>query len=101
MTVDATGGIPSIELDIGGERRRADYARGSGARQLVFAYVVQSGDGDGDDDGIRICGAERLAGCLGAINLNGGAIEYLSGSGVVLRHPAQADQSGHNKVDGS
>ncbi len=96
--VDATGGTPSIELDIGGERRRADYVRGSDSRGLVFAYTVQSGDED--TNGVSICGAGQLPGCTGAISLNGGAIERRNGSGVNLRHPMQAEQSGH-KVDGS
>ncbi len=96
--VDATGGTPSIELDIGGGRRRADYVRGSDSRQLVFAYTVQLGDED--TNGIRVCGAGQLAGCTGAISLNRGAIEGRDGIGVSLGHPTQAEQSGH-KVNGS
>ncbi len=98
VVVDATGGTPSIELDIGGERRRADYVRGSDSRQLVFAYTVQSGDED--TNGISICGSGQLPGCTGAISLNEGAIEGRDGIGAILRHPTQAEQSGH-KVDGS
>ena len=71
VTVDTAGGAPSIDLDIGGLRRRAYYVRGSGSWQLVFAYSVQSADYD--LEGIRICGASQLFGCTGAISPNGGA----------------------------
>ena len=98
VMVDTTGGRPSIELDVGGVRRRAQYVRGSGSWQLVFAYSVQPADFD--VDGIRICGAGQLTGCTGAISPNGGALEYRSGLGALLRHPSQPDQGNH-KVDGS
>ena len=98
VTVDTTGGRPSIELDVGGVRRRAHYVRGGGSWQLVFAYAVQSTDSDGD--GIRICGAGQLPDCTGAISPNGGALEYHPGLGALLRHPSQPDQEGH-RVDGS
>ena len=98
VMVDIAGGTPSIELDVGGVRRQAHYVRGGGTRQLVFAYAVQSTDSDGD--GIRICGADQLTGCTGAISPNGGALTYHSGLGALLRHPSQPDQEGH-RVDGS
>ena len=98
VAVDTAGGTPSIEIDVGGVQRQALYIRGGGSQQLVFAYAVQSTDSDGD--GIRICGADQLTGCTGAISPNGGALTYLSGLGALLRHPSRPDQGGH-RVDGS
>ena len=43
VSPDAEGGLPELELDLGGEPRTAEISGGSGAR-LVFAYVVQAGD---------------------------------------------------------
>ena len=46
VTVDTTGGTPSIGLDLGGtESRRAPYLRGSGTTALVFAYTLTDADG--------------------------------------------------------
>ena len=46
VTVDTTGGTPSIGLDLGGtESRRAPYLRGSGTTALVFAYTLTATDG--------------------------------------------------------
>jgi len=44
-------GSPRIYLNVGEDRRRANYVSGSGTEMLVFSYVVQSGDAD--DDGIE------------------------------------------------
>ena len=46
VTVDTTGGTPSIGLDLGGtESRSAPYLRGSGTTALVFAYTLTATDG--------------------------------------------------------
>ncbi len=46
VTVDTTGGTPSIGLDLGGtESRRAPYLRGSGTTALVFGYTLTATDG--------------------------------------------------------
>ncbi len=46
VTVDTTGGTPSIGLDLGGtESRSATYLRGSGTTALVFAYTLTDADG--------------------------------------------------------
>ena len=46
VTVDTTGGTPSIGLDLGGtESRRATYLRGSGTTALVFGYTLTATDG--------------------------------------------------------
>ena len=51
--VDTTAGIPTIEMTFGTnsagyEARAAGYVLGSGSTDLVFAYVVRSGDTDSD-----------------------------------------------------
>ena len=98
VSVDTAGGTPSIELDVGGVQRQASYVRGSGSRQLVFAYRVQRADRDAD--GVRICGSGQLPGCTGAISPNGGTLEYGSGSAALLGHPSRSAQGGH-RADGS
>ena len=41
VTVDTTGGTPSIGLDLGGtESRSATYLRGSGTTELDFGYTL-------------------------------------------------------------
>ena len=46
VTVDTTGGTPSIGLDLGGtDSRRAPYLRGSGTTALVFGYTLTATDG--------------------------------------------------------
>ena len=95
---------PSLELDIGGDAKTADYQNRSGPAALVFAYNVRAGDSD--EDGISI-GADKL-------HLNEGCIEdfaynnpistsmHCGGlpSGTVVSHDALSDDSGH-KVAGS
>ena len=65
VTVDATGGTPQLELDLGGTPRQAAYASGTGTEALVFTYNVV--DKDEDTDGIAI-GADKL-------DLNGGTLK--------------------------
>ena len=67
VTVDASGGTPSIGIVAGRAARRAPYARGSGTASLVFAYTVTAAVG-----GARV--AEN------ALSLDGGTIR--SGAGV-------------------
>ena len=70
VTVDTSGGTPSIGIVAGGAARRAPYARGSGTAALVFAYTVRAADG--------AVGGARVA--ENALALNGGTIK--SGAGV-------------------
>ena len=90
-------GRPYIWLDVGGVRRRANYAGpiGESTAALEFSYTVQAGDLD--SDGVALCASGP--GC-GAIQLNGGSIRGV-GDGVDanLALPKMAAQSGH-KVDG-
>jgi len=64
VTVNTTGGTPSISLTIGGIQKTAIYLSGSDSTALVFRYVVESGLTD--LDGITL-GA--------AISLNSGTIK--------------------------
>ena len=96
-----TRGGPSLELDIGGEAKTADYQNRSGPAALVFAYNVRAGDSD--EDGISI-GADKLhmnRGCIRDFAWN----SPISASStrcfdMVASHDAIADDSGH-KVAGS
>lgn len=63
VSVDTTGGTPSIPLTIGSLIRNASYVSGSGTTALVFAYTVQAGDTDTDGIGVG-----------SAIELNGGSL---------------------------
>ncbi len=44
VTVDTTGGIPTLLLETGSVDRLATYVSGSGGNTLTFIYTVQSGD---------------------------------------------------------
>ena len=81
-TEDGTpsGGTPSIGIEVGGQARRAPYARGSGTAVLVFAYTVTAEDGA--VDGVRVV--------ENALSLNGGTIRDGSGNDAVLAHGAAA-----------
>ena len=95
---------PSLELDIGGEAKTADYQNHSGPTALVFAYNVLAGDSD--ENGISIA-ANKLhfnEGCIRDFARN----NPISGtvhcghlpSVTAVSHDALADDSGH-KVAGS
>ncbi len=64
-------GEPHIELDIGGETRRAILAAGQGTgSRIAFEYEVQSGDADPDGVGIS----------ANSLRLNGGDIHDRAGN---------------------
>src|SRR5690606_21113471 len=44
VTVDTTGGIPSLLLETGAVDSSATYISGSGSDTLIFQYAVQEGD---------------------------------------------------------
>ncbi|WP_212816039.1 beta strand repeat-containing protein [Erwinia rhapontici] len=48
VTVNTTGGTPTLLLETGATDRQATYVSGSGTSTLVFSYVVQSGDQSAD-----------------------------------------------------
>ena len=85
VTVDTTGGTPSVTLDVGGASTAARYRDGSGSRALTFGYVVQ--ETDTDLDGVDVV-ANSLA-------LNGGEIAAVSdGGAAALGHEALAGGNG-------
>ncbi len=85
VTVDATGGTPSVALTVGAGSKGAGYLRGSGTRVLTFGYAVQAADVD--TDGVDLA-ADSLA-------LNGGSIVAVSdGGAAALGHAAHVGGSG-------
>ena len=89
-TVDITDGTPSIGLTVGTAAKTAGYTRGSGRRNLVFAYEVQASDAD--TDGVSVPANSLMR--------NGGRIGNSDGAVFGLAHDALADDAGH-KVDGT
>lgn len=47
-TVSTSGGIPRIQLAVGGATRYANYLSGTGTKTLTFNYVVVAGDTSSD-----------------------------------------------------
>ena len=97
VTVDTAGGTPLVALTVGASRREARYLAdtdtllpdGTGSRQLVFGYDVQSTDADGD-------GVDLVADSL---MLNGGRIVAVSdGGAAALGHAALAGGNGQTVV---
>lgn len=89
VTVNTTGGTPSVLLETGTTDRQAIYASGSGTDTLVFNYNVQAGDASTDLDYVN---TDSLA-------LNGATIKDSVGNAAVLTLPTPgADGSlGANK----
>lgn len=90
VVVNAEGGRPSIDLDIGGQTVQAEYLSGSGSNSLVFSYTVVNTQNDGD-------GLSVLANSL---RVNGGLITDVAGNDAVLSHGAITDDASQ-KVDTS
>ena len=82
-------GEPRMHLMVGGERKEAAYADGSGTATLEFQYAVQQDDLD--EDGVSIGDNE--------LDVFGGAtIQDANGVNARLGHPGLPDQPDH-KVD--
>lgn len=77
VTVDETGGLPTLLLETGSIDREAGYESGSGSNTLVFTYTVQAGDETADLD------YQSTA----ALTLNGATIRGASGSDAILTLP--------------
>ena len=84
-------GMPTLDLSVGTNTRKATYDRGTGTNRLVFAYTVESTDAD--SDGIAI-GADSLKLPTDAMIVNEG------GGQAILTHAGLATQTGH-KVNGA
>lgn len=90
VTVNATGGTPTLLLETGATDRQASYASGSGSSSLSFSYVVQAGDNTNDLDYTSTT----------ALALNGGAIQNAT---LTLPSPGTSGSLGASKtlkVDG-
>ena len=81
-------GTPQIGLQIGSTTVQADYASGSGSTDLLFVYVIQTGQTD--PDGISI-DADSLT-------LNNGSLTDTAGNNATLTHTAVVANSSY-KVD--
>ena len=78
VTVDTTGGIPSVQLTLGASTEKAaPYIRGSGTTELVFGYTLAKDEGPYDSALLT----------LNSLALNGGAIRSTeSGADAALAH---------------
>jgi uncharacterized repeat protein (TIGR02059 family) len=74
VTVDTTGGTPTLKLETGSTDRTAIYTSGSGSNTLVFSYTVQPGDRSADLDYTSSA----------ALELNGGTIQDSAGYDATL-----------------
>ena len=83
VAVDTTGGTPALAVELGGQRREAVYAAGSGTAALRFAYTVTADDG----------AATSVQVPANALTLNGGAIVGPTGLAAGLAH-AGASRTG-------
>ncbi len=90
VTVDTTGGTPSVGLSLGGtEARRATYLRGSGTTALVFAYTLTAADGS----------HTSLLVPIDSLTLNGGAIRSQATSADAALGHLGAAQTGSAPVN--
>ena len=91
VTVDMTGGAPTLALEIGAARRKAAYVAGSGSAVLTFEYTPVA-LGEEDTDGIAVA-ANGLEVPSGSSILNTEDSEA-----AILRHGRYHDPA--YKVDG-
>ena len=77
VTVDASGGLPTLLLDTGSIDRAALYSAGSGSKTLTFLYTVQAGD--------RVQQLELASST--ALALNGATIQDAAGNPADLVLP--------------
>ncbi len=78
VTVDASGGAPTLTLETGDTDRAAAYESGSGTQNLAFEYTVAAGDDSG--------GPLDYAG-TSALSLNGGSITDTASNAAALALP--------------
>ncbi|MFN9659941.1 MAG: FG-GAP-like repeat-containing protein [Cyanobacteriota bacterium] len=77
VTVNTSGGTPSLLLETGTVDRKATYISGSGSSTLQFLYTVQNGDSSADLDVVS----------SSALQLNGGTIRDARGVSAMLTLP--------------
>ncbi|TYL96787.1 hypothetical protein FXB40_10780 [Bradyrhizobium rifense] len=83
VTVNTTGGTPTLTLNDGGT---ASYTGGSGGTALTFSYTVAAGQNTADL-------------IVSAFNLNGGAITDGGGNAANLSGATNANPAGTLKID--
>ena len=91
--VDTAGGVPYVEIDIGGTKRRASWTGPpSPSNHFRFAYVVQASDAD--TDGVSVP--------ANTLSANGGSITGVPGAATaaVLTHDSLSANAAH-KVNGA
>lgn len=88
VTVDETGGSPTLHIRIGDQDVEATYAGGSGTDTLTFVYTVEAGEFD--EDGISIQS--------NGFSSNGSVITDIAGNDAVLDH-AEVSDDADNRVD--
>ncbi len=80
VTVD---GYPILLLGTGSQIRAAGYVSGAGTTDLLFEYLVQEGDETADLDAYS----------ANSLQLNGGAIQDISGNNAALLIPVGANSN--------
>ncbi len=91
VTVDTTGGTPTIQLETGATDRNATYnAAASTTTVLAFLYTVQPGDTASDLDYKNTL----------ALSTNGGTIQDAAGNNatLTLKEPGISGSLGHSKA---
>lgn len=90
VTVNTTGGTPSLLLETGATDRAATYVSGSASNTLVFDYTVQAGDTSADLDYVA----------TGSLSLNSGTIKDSNGNNasLTLAVPAAAGSLSDGKA---
>jgi hypothetical protein len=83
VVVETDNGTPALPLVIGTSSVKAVYVSGTGTNEIVFEYVVKSGDED--TDGIALGSA---------IELSGGTMADLTGNGILPQLNNAGDTTG-------
>ena len=84
VTLDTTGGTPSVGISLGGTAARsAAYLRGSGTAELVFGYTLTDTDGS----------HTSMVATHNSLALNGGTIRSQSDVDAELAHNSAAVQA--------
>ena len=86
--VNTSGGTPTIELTIGGDRVDAVYASGSGTPNLIFQYTIQPGENDNSGISFR---ANTLASHGASIADAVGNVANLGHGGVISNSAFMVD----------
>jgi hypothetical protein len=77
VTVDTTGGTPTLRLETGSTDRNAQYVSGSGTARIVFRYTISKGDSNSDLDYVS----------ANALRLNGSIMQDTASNNAVLTLP--------------